>query len=148
LSAILNREPAEIVGPGEPVPASLGRIVHRCLEKDPEERFQSARDVVFALGAMGPGEGAGTEPAETTPRRRSRGWWAALTGAALLGAGVALALAYGTRVRERPLPRIQQLTFRQGVVDHARFTSDGRTVVYSAYWDGKPPAVFSRRVQG
>jgi hypothetical protein len=147
LSAILNREPAEIVGPGEPVPASLGRIVHRCLEKDPEERFQSARDVVFALEAMGLGSRAGTEPAETTPRRRSRGWWAALTGAALLGAGVALALAYGTRVRERPLPRIQQLTFRQGVVDHARFTSDGRTVVYSAYWDGKPPEVFSTRLE-
>jgi hypothetical protein len=146
LSAILNREPTEIVGPGEPVPASLGRIVHRCLEKDPEERFQSARDVVFALEALGFGSRAGTEPAEPAPRARRRGW-AALAGAALLGTGVAIGLAYGPRVRERPVPRIQQLTFRQGVVDHARFTSDGKTVVYSAYWDGKPPEVFSTRLE-
>ncbi len=147
LSAILNREPPEIVGPGEPVPAPLGRIVHRCLEKDPEERFQSARDVVFALEAIGLGSRAGTEPVETTPRPRSRGWRAALVGATLLGLGAALGLAYGPKLWERPLPRIQQLTFRQGVVDHARFTSDGRTVVYSAYWDGKPPEVFSTRLE-
>ena len=52
LSAILNHEPPEVVTPGEPLTPALGRIVHRCLEKDPDERFQSARDLAFALEVL------------------------------------------------------------------------------------------------
>ena len=33
------------------------------------------------------------------------------------------------------------------MVDWARFTSDGKTVVYSAYWDGKPPEIFTTRLE-
>ena len=56
LSAVLNRDPPSMDGAsgggGEAVPAALERVVRRCLEKDPEERFQSARDVAFALEAL------------------------------------------------------------------------------------------------
>lgn len=48
LSAILKEDPPPPVA----VPPPLERIVFRCLDKDPEERFQSARDLRFALEAL------------------------------------------------------------------------------------------------
>jgi hypothetical protein len=147
MSAILNHEPPEVTGPAESFPPALGRIVHRCLEKDPEERFQSARDLAFALEALSLGSRSGTQPLEGRFRTR-RHWLLGAAGAALLAGGGALGLALSPTLRERPaLPRIQQLTFRRGMVDWARFTSDGKTVVYGAYWDGKPPEIFSTRLE-
>ena len=68
LSAILNHEPAGLEAPGEPLPPALARIVHRCLEKDPDERFQSARDLAFALEALALGSRDGAEPAKAGRR--------------------------------------------------------------------------------
>jgi serine/threonine protein kinase len=70
LGAILNHEPPEITGPAKSFPPALGRIVHRCLEKDPEEHFQSARDLAFALEALSPGGRASrrTERPSSTAR--------------------------------------------------------------------------------
>ena len=49
MHAILRSEPPELP---ETVPLALRQIVMHCLEKDAEERFQSARDLCFALSAM------------------------------------------------------------------------------------------------
>ena len=44
------------------------------------------------------------------------------------------------------MPTYKQLTSRRGVVlDDARFTADGATVVYSGLWDGNPPETFTTR---
>ncbi len=53
MAAILKDEPLAIATTGRPLPPSLDRIITHCLEKDPEERFQSARDLSFAIGAIG-----------------------------------------------------------------------------------------------
>ena len=52
LSAILNEEPAPISQFAPETPQGLDRIIRRCLEKNPEQRFQSASDLAFALGAL------------------------------------------------------------------------------------------------
>jgi eukaryotic-like serine/threonine-protein kinase len=52
MNAILKEDPPESTGTNRSVPLLLDRIVYRCLEKNPEERFQSAHDVAFALGAV------------------------------------------------------------------------------------------------
>ena len=49
MAAILRDEPPEPVASGRNVPPALDRVVRHCLEKDRENRFQSARDVAFAL---------------------------------------------------------------------------------------------------
>jgi hypothetical protein len=61
-------------------------------------------------------------------------------------AAAGIGLLYGRKLGERPFPKITQLTFRRGLVDEARFTADGKTVVYSAFWDGNPPEIFTTRV--
>ena len=146
LAAILNHEPQEVMGATESLPPALGRIVHRCLEKDPDERFQSVRDLAFALETLPLGPRAGGESAAPALRPRRR-WLVGVAGAVLLAAGGALGLALAPTPGPRPLPTIQQLTFRRGMVDRSRFTSDGKTVVYGAYWDGKPPEIFSTRLE-
>jgi serine/threonine protein kinase/tetratricopeptide (TPR) repeat protein len=52
MSAILNEDPREMSRIVSNVPPALQRIVHRCLEKNPERRFQSTTDLTFALEAL------------------------------------------------------------------------------------------------
>ena len=52
MSAILRDAPAELSGSGSQVPTELQQIISHSLEKHPEQRFQSARDLAFALRAV------------------------------------------------------------------------------------------------
>jgi eukaryotic-like serine/threonine-protein kinase len=70
LRAILKEDPAELSGVKGSVPSGLEQIVRRCLEKRPDERFQSARDVAFALEAVsGSRAGMGFETPRPVGRR-------------------------------------------------------------------------------
>jgi len=71
LNAILKQEPAENAEPGQSPPALI-RIVGHCLEKNPAERFQSARDVAFALGALSGSASSTTVPVDVDSHRRWR----------------------------------------------------------------------------
>jgi DNA-binding winged helix-turn-helix (wHTH) protein/Tol biopolymer transport system component len=52
----------------------------------------------------------------------------------------------GRRATTEPAqPKLTRLTFRRGIVRRARFAPDGRTVVYSALWDGYPSQLFLSR---
>ena len=92
LAAILKEEPPEIRTVNREVPGAVARIVHRCLEKAPEDRFQSARDLAFAL------ESAGQADAPPAGRPAAPGWrrWAAL--AAVLVAGLVVGGIIGGRL--------------------------------------------------
>ncbi len=52
MTAILKEDPPELASVRSDLPPALDRIVRHCLEKNPAERFQSARDVAFALEAL------------------------------------------------------------------------------------------------
>ncbi len=60
ISAILNEEPAPISELSPDTPLAMDRVIRRCLEKNPEQRFQSASDLAFALEAV-------ADPAVSTP---------------------------------------------------------------------------------
>src|SRR3974390_964611 len=52
MTAILNEDPPSISQITAAAPPGLQRVVHRCLEKSPEQRFQSSSDLAFALEAL------------------------------------------------------------------------------------------------
>jgi serine/threonine protein kinase/Tol biopolymer transport system component len=86
LNAILEADPRELP---DAVPTAVQRIVRRCLEKDPEARFQSARDLAFALDGL---TTEGTASVQSTPVIGS----SRRPAFAVFGlAGLALAMALG-----------------------------------------------------
>ncbi len=52
LTAILNEDPPDVSESGRQIPAGLSRLLRRCLEKNPEERLQAARDLAFDLRSI------------------------------------------------------------------------------------------------
>ncbi len=145
ISAILKEDPAPLSGANLAVPPALERVVQRCLEKDPGERFQSARDLAFALdglslGAVGPASG----PATVATPRRWRGIAAAAAIVAAVAAAFVLGRALGPAGTSQP-PTITRLTFDRGVIRTARFASDAETIVYGASWRGAPSKIFVAR---
>jgi len=150
MSAILKDDPPELTETNRQVPPALERIVRHCLEKNPDERFQSMRDVAFDLGALSSPStssiGAPLPPGVTS-RSKSRLWLAA---AGTLGLIVALTagIAIGQRWSRPQPPHYRQLTFRRGTIEGARFAPDSHTIVYSAAWEGGPPELYSSRDDG
>src|SRR5271166_3482222 len=63
MTAILNDDPPSMLQIVQSTPPGLQRVVHRCLEKNPEQRFQSASDLAFALEAL---SDSGASPAVGT----------------------------------------------------------------------------------
>jgi WD40 repeat protein len=148
MSAILKEDPPDLTSTATGASPALDRVVRRCLEKNRDERFQSARDVTFALDAVSSGSGASVkmEAAPPAPRRPTMGLAAAaaIATAVVVGAGAYVA---GRRAAPAatPQPRVRQLTFRSGTVRGARFTPDPKTVVYAAAWEGRSLELFSAR---
>ena len=137
MSAILKEEPADLP---DSVPPALDRIVRRCLEKKPEQRFESARDLAFALESISSASGK-EKPIPRGPSHRKRLWigWAA---AVVIAVGITAFFAGRSSQPESSL-RFHALTFRRGFIITAHVANDGKTVVYSAAWDGKPQELFS-----
>jgi WD40 repeat protein len=143
LNAILKDEPEALAESSGTLPPVLDRIMRRCLEKRPEERFQSARDLAFALQAV---TDLKLPLPELVARRRVRARWLkrVAVGGLLLATGLGLGLLLASLLPAAQ-PFFARLTYRRGMVSGARFAPDGRTVVYSASWDGAPMSVFIKR---
>jgi hypothetical protein len=147
ITAILSKEPPDLSQTNKEIHPGLDRIVRHCLEKNPEERFESARDLAFDLEALsGVSRQTGAVAAVKEPSAR-RPSWALLAGAAIASAAIAGALAYsiGKKAGFVSPPSFRQITFSRGEVGGALFAPDGQTIVYSASWEGKPFEVFINR---
>jgi eukaryotic-like serine/threonine-protein kinase len=145
MRAILKEDPQELAETNRNIPPALDRIVRHCLEKNPEERFQSARDVAFNLANVSNLSGSS---AAIVARGRPRPWFRVL----YASVGMLLILAIGAYFlfpRSHPVAAtvFHRLTYELGTVNSARFSPDGHTVVYSAAWEGQPPQIFSTRAE-
>jgi serine/threonine protein kinase/Tol biopolymer transport system component len=82
MTAILKEDPPDLATVRSDLSPALDRIVRHCLEKSPIERFQTARDVAFALASLsiGASGAAATPTAGSTRTPRERWVWAAATG--------------------------------------------------------------------
>jgi eukaryotic-like serine/threonine-protein kinase len=145
MNAILKEDPPELSIATTSLPPAIDRIVRRALEKDPNERFQSARDLGFALEALS-GSSTSTMPAvEAAPRKRRALW--PVTAALVIAAGAAG--FYGAQAMITPAltepvtftPR----TFDPQIIWNARFVGDGGVVVFSSSLRGLSPDLFVSR---
>jgi Tol biopolymer transport system component/serine/threonine protein kinase len=132
MSAILSHDPEPLSGTmeGLSLPA-LDAIVRRCLEKSPEERFQSARDLAFALGALSDAIPAarGTESSRTRGKR----WLLVSTGAAL-AVLVGLGLFHSLRGRSPTPPgplTVVPFTSFPGQELAPTFSPDGSQIAFA-----------------
>ncbi len=151
MNAILKEEPPELSGTDRNIPPGLERVVRRCLEKSPEARFQSARDLGFALETLSGLSVATPAVSAPAPAQPGRRLLLLLLGLGLLAmlvvfsTGRRMGFVAGEKAAERPPPVYHLLTFRRGTIQSARFAPDGHTIIYAAAWDGRPYELFSTR---
>lgn len=141
MTAVLREEPASANLEHAAIPAAYQDIVRHCLEKEPENRFQSAKDLAFALQTISGSSAVKTVAARETGRLKAPVIpWAVV---ALLAVAVGV-LALTQLIHAPALPATyRRLTFEAGTVYSARFSPDGQTVVYSAAWNNRPLQLFS-----
>jgi serine/threonine-protein kinase len=108
MAAVLNAEPAPLAGIQPSVPRSLERLIHKCLAKNPDDRWQTARDLADELKWIGAESASRDTLSRDAEARRTAAWarWP-VVGALLLVTVGALA-GYGgwrlARSREPALP--------------------------------------------
>jgi eukaryotic-like serine/threonine-protein kinase len=149
VSAILKEDPPELSTTGREVSPALERIVRHCLEKNPEERFQSARDLAFDLQSIS-GTSSQSPAFAVAPPRIARPFLRIAAIASFVVAIFAAGVWAGSSLKPASSPSFKQLTFRRGTVTAARFAPDGQNVIYSAAWEGSSahPELFSTRTDG
>jgi Tol biopolymer transport system component len=145
MSAILREDPRDLADSGRFSPA-LQRIIHHCLEKNREERFQSARDLAFDLQSIS-NPASGPMPAV---RQRLPVAWIAAAIAIALTAFTAYLMGRRTAAPAAaavaPINfQVAQMTFQSGVESFASLAPDGKTFLYTA---GARQSIFLQRVDG
>jgi eukaryotic-like serine/threonine-protein kinase len=135
ISSILREDPPELSATNSSIAPALERIVHHCLEKNPEERFHSARDLAFALENISGTSGqalASTAFPSRQPRNRERVIWIGLTAALLLTTVLALLLPFFRRAQRET----HAVRFNIALPEKAAFFTDVETHNLSVSPDG------------
>ncbi|HEY1659159.1 MAG TPA: protein kinase, partial [Candidatus Sulfotelmatobacter sp.] len=158
--AILNRTPPPPSVANPTVPPKLEELIFKALEKDRDMRYQTAAeqrgdlkrikralDTSRASGMIPVVREDSASPVSAIPSPpRYKFLPVALVAAVTLVAGL---LAGRYLLQRAPaqsaLPVYHPLTFRRGMVHAARFAPDGKTIIYSAAWEGKPMQLFTTR---
>src|SRR6202162_1872572 len=149
MTAILKEERPELSEMPQPASPGMQRIIARCLEKKPEQRFQSAKDLAFALEAL---TGTSTKSAASLAIAEQQKSWKRWPGN-LAAVGIPLALILGAaatwflRPTPAPIAPFRQASFHRGEVIRARFGPDEKTLVYSAKLNGNPMDTYVLRAE-
>ena len=139
MTAVLREQPPSASLDAAAIPAGFQEIIRHCLEKEPEDRFQSAKDLVFALQTVSGSSPTHVAFAQRSSRTRLLPWAIA----AVMAAGVLLLATNQWVQGPASPPAYRRLTFESGTVYAARFSPDGQSVIYSAAWNGKAVQLFS-----
>jgi serine/threonine protein kinase len=129
LAAVVTKDPE-----WDRVPTKVRRLLQACLQKGPKQRLQAIGDWRLLI----------EDVPQVAPRRYARTISLAAGICVLVGAAM---FFVGRRTSRAPSPSFQRVTFRRGVIDSGRFANSGRTIVYSAAWDGNPFRVYSTQAE-
>ena len=152
MTAILKEDPPDLLAAERQLPPALVRIVGRCLEKNPTARFQSTRDLAFALEGVATHSDTGIAVPAVTGRatvlNRARLAWA--VAALALVALLALSIPAMVQLREMPGPAAPEMRLEintPSTSDAVSFalSPDGRQIVFVASGDG-PSRLWLRRL--
>ena len=152
MSAILKEDPPDLSVTNQAISPGLERVVRHCLEKSPERRFQSAKDLAFNLEALSGTSAAtsapGSIPAVHAPARRWPLFAAAALAIAALGVLVGRQIGHG-RSRAGGVPMtFQQLTASAGHRNTPALSPDGQTFAYTHFSQSTADDVWTQRVGG
>jgi eukaryotic-like serine/threonine-protein kinase len=142
MTAVLREDPPDLTDPARPLSPALEKIVRRCLEKDPNQRFQSAKDLSFALSALS-GSDSVSARMPVVPRRTPSLLWLAVLLIVATVAGVA-----GFLVRRPEPPETQQFAIPvPGEVSHMALSRDGSVLAFvSPDGDSGLPMLYVQRI--
>lgn len=151
ISAILREDPPELSSTNRGINPALERVVTHCLEKSPEERFNSARDLAFAIEAL---SGSATNSDATTAlavlpatRRKRREVIPWSVAGVLLIASATLALLYfwPRSVDKRQISFSIEIPDKASEVGQPAISPDGSMIVFQATSEGTR-ALFLRTI--
>ena len=141
IGAILEREPTPPAKLRAEVPAALDRLIRTCLEKNPDDRMQTAHDVMLQLRSI-------TEAAPLPVRKRLPYRTAIAVVAVLAAAAGGFTLSRGLGGGAAPQPRtFTQLTFTEGLDTFPTLAPDGKSFAYVSSRSGRRH-IFLQRVDG
>ncbi|MDQ2979727.1 MAG: protein kinase [Acidobacteriota bacterium] len=134
IGSILRDEPAPISVVQPMTPPALDRVVKTCLAKDPEDRWQTARDVLLQMKWIQEGGSQAGLPAPVAAQRKKReriAW--AIAGAALAAAAI-LAVGFLRRAPAQPRTIRFEIATPEGIttIDAPRISPDGRHLAFNA----------------
>ena len=140
LSAILTGTPPDVTELNRSLPPELGRITSRCLNKDPERRFQTAKDLRNALVELQEDlntNGVAVKRRRDGPRRLR---WISVP----LGVAMAASLTYWLARSDPeqdttgpPIYSFEQVTSETGRESEPSLSPDGNFVIYAKHTDGQ-----------
>ena len=154
LSMIIRDEPERPLALNPSLPPPLVWTIDRCLSKDPADRYISTRDLAREIQTLRD-HGVNSNALDMPGSARRIRPMVAAAAIALVAVSVAAAAVYFRTPAAPPgaagtpsAPTFQQLTFRRGLIQNARFAPDGQTIIYAAGWNGGPVRLFETRPLG
>ena len=151
IAAILEHEPAPLSSLQPITPPALDRLVGKCLQKDPDRRWQTAADVADELRWLASGSAATSAGVvQRAPRSRLGRWRLPLALAAALLAGGAAGVTVWSLMTPGGPPLVTRFELSMagtplGSTGMVAISPDGRTVAFSAA-DGEAVRLYLRRL--
>jgi WD40 repeat protein len=149
MSCVLLKDPPQGPLDEASIPLAYRDLIRHCLDKEPDNRFQSTKDLAFALQNISAASPAldnqtllSAPATPVAPRRSSAGSILPWIIAATLAIVAVVLLLFPVRPPMKPV-KYERLTFELGTAFLGRFLSDGQSVVYAAAWNGKLVHLFS-----
>jgi eukaryotic-like serine/threonine-protein kinase len=145
MTAVLKDDPPDLSQSGRLISPALERIVQRCLEKSPEQRFQSARDLSFALSTLSGTESSPSARATALPRRTPL--WPWLAAAAALVAVSAVTWFVARRPQRTTLLQFALAAPDEMSISHMALSRDSSMLVFvSPEENSALPMLYIQRV--